>query len=313
MCWTWIPGRSSADRIPHTRAADLAWLPDGTRLLLHPLSRARARCPRARSTITGRSASTASAPIPPPTRSIFQPAEKEHWPSVGISPDGRWLVIGVARTFDQTDLYLQDLRAGAPPVRGRQGSARLVRWRGGARPAVPAHQPRRADLPAVRGGPRASRTGRVAGDRAAAARRRAGRRAGHRAIIWRSAISSARRPAWCWPTTTVGGRREVAAARPRQPLRRRRGVGRTRAVLRLLVVHRPARRLPDRPRAPAARRCGARWRRTWIPRRFEVSQVAVRSRDGTEVSMFLVHRAGPRRATGPIRCISPATAASTSA
>jgi len=47
---------------------------------------------------------------------IFRPAEKEHWPGVGLSPDGRWLVIGVARTFDQTDLYLQDLVAGTPPV-----------------------------------------------------------------------------------------------------------------------------------------------------------------------------------------------------
>ena len=34
---------------------------------------------------------------------------------MGISPDGRWLLIGVARTFDQTDLYLQD-RAGGPLV-----------------------------------------------------------------------------------------------------------------------------------------------------------------------------------------------------
>ena len=47
---------------------------------------------------------------------VFKPAEKEHWPSVRISPDGRWLVIGVARTFDQTDLYLMDRWSGAPPV-----------------------------------------------------------------------------------------------------------------------------------------------------------------------------------------------------
>ena len=33
-----------------------------------------------------------------------------------MSPDGRWLLIGVARTFDQTDLYLQDRHAGAQPV-----------------------------------------------------------------------------------------------------------------------------------------------------------------------------------------------------
>ncbi|HYC31631.1 MAG TPA: prolyl oligopeptidase family serine peptidase, partial [Gemmatimonadales bacterium] len=39
------------------------------------------------------------------------PDQKEHWPGVSISPDGRWVLIGVARTFDQTDLYLLD-RAG---------------------------------------------------------------------------------------------------------------------------------------------------------------------------------------------------------
>ena len=47
---------------------------------------------------------------------MFQPAEKEHWPGVSLSDDGRWLLIGVARTFDETDLYLQDLAAGAEPV-----------------------------------------------------------------------------------------------------------------------------------------------------------------------------------------------------
>jgi prolyl oligopeptidase len=103
------------DRIPRTRAADLAWLPDGTgfyytrypapgevpegeehyhrAVFLHRLGTDPARDPL-----------------------VFRPAEKEHWPGVSLSPDGRWLVIGVARTFDQTDLYLQDLPTGSAPV-----------------------------------------------------------------------------------------------------------------------------------------------------------------------------------------------------
>jgi prolyl oligopeptidase len=108
-------GTALDDRIPHTRAADLAWLPDGTGFYY-------TRYP-------------APGEVPPGEehyhRAIyfhrlgtdfrldpltFKPAEKEHWPGVGISPDGRWLVIGVARTFDQTDLYLQDLHAGTAPV-----------------------------------------------------------------------------------------------------------------------------------------------------------------------------------------------------
>jgi prolyl oligopeptidase len=108
-------GADLPDRIPHTRAADLAWLPDGSGFYY-------TRYPAPGEAPAGEEhyhrairfhrlgADPADDPL------IFQPAEKEHWPSVGISPDGRWLVIGVARTFDQTDLYLQDLSSEAPPV-----------------------------------------------------------------------------------------------------------------------------------------------------------------------------------------------------
>ncbi len=96
------------DEIPDTRAADLAWLPDvsgfyytryparGTvpdgdeqyhrSIYFHPLG-----------------ADPAADPL------VFAPVEKEHWPGVSVSPDGRWLLITVARTFDQTDLYIRDL------------------------------------------------------------------------------------------------------------------------------------------------------------------------------------------------------------
>ena len=47
---------------------------------------------------------------------VFKPAEKEHWPGVDLSPDGRWLVLQVARTFDQTDLYLRDCADDGPFV-----------------------------------------------------------------------------------------------------------------------------------------------------------------------------------------------------
>jgi prolyl oligopeptidase len=103
------------DRIPYTRAADLAWLPDGTGFY-YTRYPAPGEAPEGeehyhRAIYFHRLGSDPSRdPL------VFEPAEKEHWPGVGISPDGRWLVIGVARTFDETDLYLQDLRSGAPPV-----------------------------------------------------------------------------------------------------------------------------------------------------------------------------------------------------
>jgi prolyl oligopeptidase len=108
-------GAPLPDRIPRTRSADLAWLPDGSGFY-YTRYPAGGDVPEGeehyhRSVFFHRlGTDSAGDPL------IFRPAEKEHWPGVGLSPDGRWLVIGVARTFDQTDLYLQDLVAGTPPV-----------------------------------------------------------------------------------------------------------------------------------------------------------------------------------------------------
>ena len=108
-------GTTLPDRIPRTRAADLAWLPDGSGFY-YTRYPAPGEVPEGeehyhRSVFFHR---TGADPESDPL--VFRPAEKEHWPGVGLSHDGRWLVIGVARTFDQTDLYLQDLPAGTPPV-----------------------------------------------------------------------------------------------------------------------------------------------------------------------------------------------------
>ena len=112
-------------------------------------------CRTGRSTTTARSTSTRWAAIPPTTRWSTSPARKEYWPGVSLSPDGRWLLIGVARTFDQTDLYLGDRAAGGRPSHRSWPSPRTCRPRSRARwrtAGFPPHQPRRADLPAVRGG-----------------------------------------------------------------------------------------------------------------------------------------------------------------
>ena len=103
------------DRISHTRAADVAWLPDASGFYY-------TRFPAPGTVPQGEEhyhrvvrfhqvgADAAADAL------VFEPAAKEFWPGVSISPDGRWLLIGVSRTFDQTDLWLQDLRAGTPPV-----------------------------------------------------------------------------------------------------------------------------------------------------------------------------------------------------
>ncbi|MBP2646907.1 MAG: Prolyl oligopeptidase [Gemmatimonadetes bacterium] len=104
-----------ADRIPRTRSCDLAWLPDNSGFYY-------TRYPAPGSVPAGEEPYHRAVWFhrvghdPDADRLVFQPAEKEHWPGVSLSDDGRWLLIGVARTFDETDLYVQDLTSGAAPV-----------------------------------------------------------------------------------------------------------------------------------------------------------------------------------------------------
>lgn len=106
-------GRELVDRIPGTRSADLAWLPDATGFYY-------TRYPAAGEVPEGEEhyhrsiffhpigADPAGDPL------VFRPAQKEYWPGVNLSPDGRWLLVGVSRTFDETDLYVADRLAEGP-------------------------------------------------------------------------------------------------------------------------------------------------------------------------------------------------------
>ena len=103
------------DEITETRAASVAWLPDNRGFYY-------TRYPAPGTVPEGdeqyhrvvRFHRLGEDPALDPL--VFQPAEKEHWPGVSISPDGRWVVIVVARTFDAADVYLLDRTAAAPPI-----------------------------------------------------------------------------------------------------------------------------------------------------------------------------------------------------
>jgi prolyl oligopeptidase len=47
--------------------------------------------------------------------------DPEDWPGVDLSNDGRWLLISVEQGWTKSELYLQDLQAGTPPVRITEG------------------------------------------------------------------------------------------------------------------------------------------------------------------------------------------------
>ncbi len=282
-------GTLLGDRIPHTRAADLAWLPDGTGFYY-------TRYPAAGQAPAGeehyhraiRFHRLGSDPADDPL--VLKPAEKEHWPSVGISPDGRWLVIGVARTFDQTDLYLQDLRSGAPPVavakdlpasfEGEVMHGRLFMRTNLDAPTyrLYAVDPERPDREAWREivGPRHDAV--LEGVRVTAA---------HLALSYLERASSRLR------LTDHDGRgvREI----PLPTLGSLFGAGAEWDGRELFYGFSSYTVPPGVYRIDMETGAEELWRRVEAdvdPSRFEVSQVAVRSRDGTEVSMFLVHRAG---------------------
>lgn len=106
-------GTNLPDRIPRTRAADLAWLPDasGFYYTRYP---APGEVPADEEPYHRAVYFHALGTDPADDPLVFRPAQKEYWPGVSLSPDGRWLLVSVARTFDQTDLYLGDRNAGEP-------------------------------------------------------------------------------------------------------------------------------------------------------------------------------------------------------
>jgi prolyl oligopeptidase len=108
-------GRHLSDQIPRMRSASLVWLPDasGFYYTRYP---APGEVPQGEEHYHRAIYFHRLGDDPAKDRLVFRPAEKEFWPGVSLSPDGRWLVIIVARTFDQTDVYIQDLSSGGPLV-----------------------------------------------------------------------------------------------------------------------------------------------------------------------------------------------------
>ena len=108
-------GALRPERIPGTRSADLAWLPDGSGFY-YTRYPGPGLVPEGEEHYHRSIYFHALGTDPAADPLVFKPEQKEHWPGVSLSPDGRWLLIGVARTFDQTDVYLLDRVVGGAPV-----------------------------------------------------------------------------------------------------------------------------------------------------------------------------------------------------
>ncbi|HXG44161.1 MAG TPA: prolyl oligopeptidase family serine peptidase [Gemmatimonadales bacterium] len=104
-------GRVLADRIPGTRAAEVAWLRDGTGFY-YTRYPSRGEVPDEELHYHRAIYFHRLGHHPARDLLVFKPAQKEHWPGVALSSDGRWLIVTVARTFDQHDVFLKDLAAG---------------------------------------------------------------------------------------------------------------------------------------------------------------------------------------------------------
>ena len=120
-------GRHLPDTIARMRAASLAWLPDATRLLLHPVSRP-GEVPAGEEQYHRAIYFHRLGTDPAADPLVFQPAEKEHWPGVERLP--RWPLAARSAWPARSIRPIFTSRispAGLALVASREGSAGIVR------------------------------------------------------------------------------------------------------------------------------------------------------------------------------------------
>jgi prolyl oligopeptidase len=282
-------GRLLPDRIPRMRSAALAWLPDGS-AFYYSRYPAQDEVPAGEEHYHRAIYYHRLGANPADDLLVYRPAQKEYWPGVSLSPDGRWLLIEVARTFDQTDLYVRDLASGGPLVpvaenllasfEGEVAHGRLFIRTNLDAPTYrlyavdPEHSEREAWREIV--GPRADavlESATVAGNRLA--------------LTYLERASSRLR------ITDLEGRTEQEVPLP--ALGSLFGVDAEWDGQELFYGFSSYTVPPSVYRIDLTTGSSALWRRVEAdidPAQFEVRQVSYVSRDGTTVSMFLVHRAG---------------------
>ena len=114
-------GKLLDDTIPRARAASVAWKLDNSGFFY-------TRYPKKGEVAEGQDVynrhvfyhQLGSDPAKDPL--IFgEGRDPQDWPNVQLSNDGRWLLISVEQGWTKSELYLQDLKAGTAPVRITEG------------------------------------------------------------------------------------------------------------------------------------------------------------------------------------------------
>ena len=114
-------GKLLPDSIEHTRAAAIAWKHDNSGFFYTRYPN-KGEVPAGEEMYHRRVFYHALGSDPAKDPLIFgDKLEAEDWPNVDLSNDGQWLIIAVYQGWTKSEIYLQDLKAAAAPVRITEG------------------------------------------------------------------------------------------------------------------------------------------------------------------------------------------------
>ena len=114
-------GATLPDIVERTRAASIAWLHDN-RGFYYTRYPKKAEVPAGQEMYNRHVFYHELGSDPASDDLIFgEGRDPEDWPSVSLSNDGRWLLINVSQGWTKSELFLQDLKSGTPPIRVTTG------------------------------------------------------------------------------------------------------------------------------------------------------------------------------------------------
>jgi prolyl oligopeptidase len=114
-------GTDLADQIPRTRACSLAWLPDGSGFYYTRYPKPGEVPPGEEAYHRGVFFHHLGHDAAHDLKIFGEGRDRTDWPSVDLSPDGRWLVVSVAQGWTRSEVHLFDIHAGRagiprPPI-----------------------------------------------------------------------------------------------------------------------------------------------------------------------------------------------------